>query len=491
MPEPPSEDRNGGSPMTSVRHLLAACLLGLLAACATTTGNVTITLDPSQHTLVPLETHAFTATVSGTTNTDVTWQATAGSVSGSGATIDYTAPATPGSYQLSATSVADASKTATAAITVAAIPPAPISVKLLASDAAAGDLFGHDVAIDGDVAVVGAPRHDLAAEDAGAAYVYRRSAGTWQEEAVLTAPDAAADALFGWAVAVSGDTVVVGNAAEPRSATYVFTYATGAWSHQQTIVPPDGTNEDAFGRALAIEGDTLLIGADRNDTAAVDAGATYVYGRAGTTWSKQAKLVASDGGFNERFGYAVDLSGTTAVIGAYGYEGLGPLTGYAYVFIEAAGAWSEQQKLVTLPYLDGDRFGQDVAIDIDDLAVGARLDDYFEKDSGSVHPFVRTGSSWTRLTRLAASNQAADGEFGYRVALDAGTLVASRTATPGTVYVFRQVAGSWTEISAVSEALGAFGNALDLSGTTLLVGAFHDADAGTGAGAAYLIELGP
>lgn len=477
--------------MRSLQHLLAACLVALLAACAATTEDVSIRLDPSQHTLAPLETHAFTATVTGTQITDVTWAATGGTVVGNGTTIAYTAPAAAGAYELTATSVADASKAATAAITVAQAPPALTPVKLLASDGAAGDLFGRDLAIDGDVAVVGAPRNDAAGTDAGAAFVFRRVAGSWQEEARLVASDAAAGAMFGWSVALSGDTVVVGNTAEPRSAVYVFTYVAGSWVSQQKITAADGSNEDDFGRALALEHDTLLVGADRDDTTAVDAGAVYVFTRAAGAWAEQAKLVAADGAFNERFGYAIDLSGATAVIGAYGSEGLGPLTGYAYVFVEDAGSWSEQEKLVTVPYVDGDRFGHDVAIDTDTVAVGARLDDYPEKDSGSVHLFTRTGTVWTRLTRLAASDHAADEEFGYRVALDGGVLAASRLAAPGTVYVFREASGTWSETDQLSEPVGAFGNALDASGTTLLVGAFHDVENGAEAGAVYVIALGP
>ncbi len=477
--------------MRTFQRLLAVLLMSLIAACAATSKDVTITVAPSQHTLLPLETHAFTATVTGTQNTDVTWHSTAGTVTGTGTTIDYTAPASAGSYELSATSVADTSRTATAAITVTTAPAPPGAVKLLAGDGAEGDLFGYDVAMDGSVLVVGAPKCDTAATDAGAAYVFTRAGGTWQEQARLTATDPVADAQFGWSVALSGDTIAVGNAAEPRGAVYVYISDNGSWTFQQKIVAADATNEDNFGRALALEGDTLVIGADRYDASVPDAGAAYVFTRAGATWTQQAKLVASDGAFNERFGYAIDLSGAMAVIGAYGNEGRGPLTGYAYVFLEDAGTWSQQQKLVTMPYVDGDRFGQAVAVDGDTIAVGARLDDFTEKDSGSVHLFTRTGTVWSRLTRLAASDQAADGEFGYKIALDADTLVASRIATPARVYIFRAASGTWTETDHVSIAGSAFGNALDLSGTTLLAGAFLDSELGTRAGSAYVIELGP
>lgn len=477
--------------MRALLSLLAVLLVGWLAACADAPTGIQISLDPSQHTLAPLETHTFTATVTGTPNTVVTWHATAGTVTGSGPTVDFTAPASPGAVELTATSVADPAKKATAAITVVAPQPPPGTTKLLASDGAAGDQFGTDVAIDGDVLVVGAPGNDAAGPDSGAAYVFVRAGSAWQQQARLAAPAAASGAMFGRSVAISGDTAVVADAAQPRSAVYVFTQAGDAWSFQQKLVPAAGSHQDGFGRALAVEGDTLLVGADRDDTAALDAGAAYVYTRSGGTWTEQARLVAPDGAFNERFGYAVELAGATAAIGAYGSEGLGPLTGFAYVFVEDAGTWSEQQKLTTMPYVDGDYFGHDVGLDGDALAVGARLDDGVEKDSGSVHLFARAGSTWTRQTRLTASDAAADGEFGYKVALDAGTLVASRLAAPATVYVFREASGAWTETERHSRPFGAFGNALALSGPTLVVGAFQDAEAGDDAGAAYVFEVQP
>ena len=267
-----------------------------------------------------------------------------------------------------------------------------------------------------------------------------------------------------------------------RAAPYTSTPAATAPDVPADIIAADATNEDNFGRALALRETRSWSERDRYDASVPDAGAAYVFTRAGATWTQQAKLVASDGAFNERFGYAIDLSGAMAVIGAYGNEGRGPLTGYAYVFLEDAGTWSQQQKLVTMPYVDGDRFGQAVAVDGDTIAVGARLDDFTEKDSGSVHLFTRTGTVWSRLTRLAASDQAADGEFGYKIALDADTLVASRIATPARVYIFRAASGTWTETDHVSIAGSAFGNALDLSGTTLLAGAFLDSELGTESG---------
>src|SRR6266542_1517326 len=156
--------------------------------------------------------------------------------------------------------------------------------KLTAGDAASGDQFGAAVGISGETAVVGAPVDDTAAgPNAGSAYVFVRSGTGWSQQAKLTASDAAAGDIFGFSVAVTGDTVVVG-----------------------------------------ASGDNML------------AGSAYVFVRSGTGWSQQAKLTASDAASGDRFGDAVGISGDTAVVGAqFGDTNAGSNAGSAYVFVSA------------------------------------------------------------------------------------------------------------------------------------------------------------
>lgn len=448
---------------------------------------VEMTLEPATVTLLPLETQVFTATVTGTDNTAVTWAVTGGVLDGSGTTVTYTAPAEAGAYTLTATSVADTSCNASAVITVNPEPASGL-VKLLASDAQAEDLFGHSLAVAGDTLVVGAPRSDAAAEDAGTVYVFEKRAGVWQEQQRLSASDGQVGDLFGWSVDVSIDTLVVGNLAEPGSSVYSYTKQADTWAEVQRL--DSGGNQDNFGRTLALDGDTLLVSADREDTVAEDAGTVYVYTREGDLWTKQQKLSASDGALKERFGFAVDLYGETALIGAHGYEGLGPLTGYAYVFKKEGDTWAEQQKLETLPFIDGDHFGHAVALNKDSLFIAANRDDYPDKDSGSVHVFTQVEETWTRQTRLNSGSPADNQLFGHALAATDDALAVTALSEPGTVNVLEAEA-PWAGQSAVSVQDVAFGQAVDLSGQTLAVGAFHDAELGVKAGAVYLTELTP
>src|SRR5262249_31949093 len=131
--------------------------------------------------------------------------------------------------------------------------------KLTASDGAAGDQFGSSVAISGDTAVVGAAGPGLST----AAYVFLRSSGVWSQQQKLTACDAAAGGWFVFFVAISGDTAVVGAFARRSlaGAAYVFLRRGVAWNQQAMLTASDAAASDEFGFSVAISGDTAVIGA--------------------------------------------------------------------------------------------------------------------------------------------------------------------------------------------------------------------------------------
>jgi hypothetical protein len=197
--------------------------------------------------------------------------------------------------------------------------------KLTASDAAWNDDFGTSVALSGDTAVVGAPFDDDAGSASGSAYVFVRSGTRWSQQQKLTASDAAPNDDFGLAVALSGDTAVVG--AENNSA-YVFVRSGTRWSEQQKLTASDAAAGAGgfFGNSVAVSGDTAVVGAYADVDAGGDSGAAYVFVRSGTRWSEQQKLTASDAAAGIRFGNSVAVSGDTAVVGAYADDS-------AYVFV--------------------------------------------------------------------------------------------------------------------------------------------------------------
>ncbi len=193
--------------------------------------------------------------------------------------------------------------------------------KLTASVRTQFDWYGYPVAISGDTIVLGAVGEDDLAEDAGAAYVFQRDETGWSEQAALLASDGSAGDYFGYPIAISGDTMAVATdlwtAGLQTAAVYIFQRDGESWIEQARLVSPEGSDDDGFGNNLAMDGDTLVIGACFDDTWA---GSVYVFQRNGEVWTQQAKLRSTDAAVWDRFGSAVAISGDTLVVGAPGAD---------------------------------------------------------------------------------------------------------------------------------------------------------------------------
>jgi FG-GAP repeat/HYR domain len=311
--------------------------------------------------------------------------------------------------------------------------------KLLASDAAELAAFGWSVAISGETIVVGAPFDDVG----GSAYVFVRSGGVWTQQQKLEASDAAVGDHFGVSVAISGETVVVGagsddGAAGPgQGSAYVFVRSGGVWSQQQKLLASDAAGGDNFGDSVAISGETVVVGAGNDSgSAGFFHGSVYVFVRSGGVWSQQQKLLASDAAADARFGFSVAISGETVVVGAPFDTGTaGPSPGSAYVFVRSGGVWSQQQKLEPSAPVVGDTgtFGWSVAISGETVVVGAnQADGAAGVSQGSAYVFVRSGGVWSQQQKLEASDAAANDLFGGSVAISGETIVVGAGGDEGT-----------------------------------------------------------
>jgi len=206
--------------------------------------------------------------------------------------------------------------------------------KLLASDGADFDLFGYSVAISGDTVVVGAHYDTDQGVRTGSAYVFERPArgwsGTLSQTAKLVASDGASWDLFGNSVAISGDTVIVGaheddDEGSDSGSAYVFEKPADGWSgtlnEDAKLLASDGAGVDLFGYSVAISGNTVVVGAHGDDDQGSSSGSAYVFERSGGGWSgilnEDAKLLASDGEYYDLFGFSVAASGVTVVVGAW------------------------------------------------------------------------------------------------------------------------------------------------------------------------------
>jgi len=325
--------------------------------------------------------------------------------------------------------------------------------QLTAGDGGGGDNFGWSVAVSGDTAVVGAYFDDVGANDRqGSAYVFTRSGTTWSQQQKLAAADGAANDEFGWSVAIAGNTVVVGalesdvGANFSQGAAYVFVRSGTAWSQQQKLTAADGAASDLFGWSVALSGDTAVVSAEY-DTVGANAyqGSAYVFVRSGTTWSQQQKLTAADGAANDYFGCSVALSGGTAVVGAHNDDvGANTDQGSAYVFTRSGTTWNQQAHLTAADGAANDWFGNSVAISGETAVVGAPKDVVgANTDQGSAYVFARSGTTWSQQQKLTAGDGAAWSSFGHSVAISGDTALVGAfyddvgaNTDQGSAYVF-------------------------------------------------------
>ena len=345
------------------------------------------------------------------------------------------------------------------------------------------DTFGIAVAIDGDVAVVGAyhedslgQREDNSVSDAGAAYVFRRVGGRWTFEAYLKAPQSSESDEFGYPVAISGDLVAVGShledsgdrtspdeTAENAGAVHLYRRVSGTWRYEAYVKARVPTAGDSFGWRVALEGERLAVGADRTDYSGpgldpppgepkMDSGSVTIFqpDEFGL-WQPVAILEPDDSEAGDQFGYSLSLDGDRIAVGSYNEPGdpaFGPDdrsmsgAGAVYIFeLSDDGIWAQVARLKASNGGEGDHFGSAVAIDGPLLVVGAARED----GSGEgVNP---------------PSNDAAD--------------------ESGAVYVFREFGpGDWRQEAYIKPAYGRgelyFGWSVDVVGERIAIGAPYD-----------------
>ncbi len=218
-----------------------------------------------------------------------------------------------------------------------------------------------------------------------------------------------------------------------------------AWIEKQKLLASDGATEDEFGSSVSLSG---LIGAFGDNDNGDSSGSAYVFTRSDTSWTQQAKLLASDAAAEDWFGYSISLSGDTALIGALGDDDNGNWSGSAYVFTRTGTSWTQQAKLIAMDGATNDRFGISVALNGDTAIIGALGDDDNGERSGSAYIFIRTGTTWTQQQKLLASDGAADAMFGCSVSLDIDTAIIGAFGadnSTGSAYVFTRTDISWTQ----------------------------------------------
>jgi len=419
---------------------------------------------------------------------------------------------------------------------------------------------------------------DNSAPHSGAAYIFERVGGVWSQQAYLKASNADVGDLFGHSVAISGELVVVGTYTERSSATgvngnesdnsargsgaaYIFERVGGVWSQQAYLKASNSESGDAFGWSLAISGELVVVGASFEDSNAIGvngnqssngaggSGAAYIFERVGGVWSQMAYLKASNTDQSDQFGASVAISDELVIVGAPGEDGNAvgvngdetgnsrTSSGAVYVFERASGVWSQQAYLKASNADVDDGFGVSVAIFGELAVVGARHEssnatgvngNEFNNSvfhSGAAYIFERVSGVWSQNAYLKASNTDVDDEFGLSVAISGERVIVGAwqessnaigvngnesddsAINSGAAYIFERVGGLWSQMAYLKAsntgASDQFGQAVAISGELVVVGAYFESSNATGingngsdnsadvAGAAYTFELPP
>lgn len=374
--------------------------------------------------------------------------------------------------------------------------PLPLAqtAKLTASDGTTNDAFGWSVAVSGDIVVVGATGDD----NKGAAYIFVKPSSGWggvlTETAKLIASNRVTNAIFGYSVGISGDTVIVG--APNQDSAYIFVRPSGGWGGILTqtarLTATDAISSDEFGFSVGISNNVAVIGADSDDIGAKsNQGSAYVFVKPGSGWkgvlTQTAKLIASDGAVEDSFGTLTRISSDTIVVGTRGDDNL---KGSAYVFIKPGSGWggilTQTAKLIASDGAAGDFFGVSVGVSGDTIVSGAIFHTVgLNNRQGAAYTFVKPGSGWsgtlTETARLIASDGAGDDRLGVSVAISGDTVVsgADKDDNKGSGYVFIKPVNKWSGILNEAAKLTAtdritgdlFGTSVAVDSGTIVAGA--------------------
>lgn len=388
-----------------------------------------------------------------------------------------------------------------------------VEQKVVASDGQADDLFGYASLVMGNTAFISAPAPGFRP---GKVYVYTYSAGSWSKSQVLSATPAPSDGtppnwadFFGWSLAASGNTLVVGapfnfnSMFGPTGAAYVFTQSGGTWTQQQELNSSDIAPDDWLGISVGVSGNTAVVGAyNHNGTE----GAVYVFSNSGGTWTQAQELAAGDGtsGDGHEFGYALAFDGTNLLVGAPGPDsstGTLPI-GTVYAFADSGGTWGQTQELNASDGVQGDQYGFSLALSGSTALVGTPHAAIGSNAAqGAAYVLAQSSGTWAEQQKLVSGDGVANDQFGLSVALQGATALVGEWShneasgghqpapKPGNVYQFTSAAGDWTQTQEflASDATDgdSFGWSVSLDAATTLVGAQNTVNGNTFQGSAY------
>lgn len=310
------------------------------------------------------------------------------------------------------------------------------TLKIFAADGGADDQFGYSMAVSGDTLVVGAPVRS-------AVYIYVWNGTQWAQQAKLTTPG---DIRFGASLAIQGDNLLVGAAWETitqpaQGSVYYFTRSGGVWTQQQRIIPAFVGAGHRFGTSIAMDGNTIIVGVpDTNNFGGVPYGSVDIFVRTGNTWVQQGDAMVSFGGLSNEcereFGRSVTIKGDTVAISCP-RAGTSPPNpdpnhnhGAVYIYKrDGTGSWFAQLILRPADNKYNDYFGSGIAFAQDgSLIVGAKGAGPVGARTGAVYTFSGSDTNWVQAQKIFPSDMVVNGEFGNNLTVNGEQMMVSTVA---------------------------------------------------------------
>jgi hypothetical protein len=390
-------------------------------------------------------------------------------------------------------------------------------IEVTASDASAKSTFGLSVALDADTGAVGAPNRAGSKKNEGSVYIIERDLGgtdNWGERTRIDASDADNGDRFGTAVAISGDTLVVGapfnnDLGNASGSVYVHERDQGgadAWGEVVKLLPAAGDKNDQFGYAVAVAGDVLAASSPKDKQ-----GKVFIHGRdqgGPDAWGLVKVIQGSSASNGDRFGWHLALDGDLLVVGAPNDDDAAKNAGAVYVFEQDLGGadnWGERAKIVPSGGLKADQFGWRVDVFGSSVAVGATRSNDGGKGAGKAFLYERDlggSNAWGQFKQLRNDPVSAKDQFGSSVVVEGAALIigaandGSFANNGGSMRVNSQDQGgtsNWgfvNEVGASNASSGdRFSTSADMDGTTLMVGAPLVDGAGNDSGSVYIFHV--
>ncbi|NPV01361.1 MAG: hypothetical protein HPY53_08255 [Brevinematales bacterium] len=376
--------------------------------------------------------------------------------------------------------------------------------KFTACDGVANDEYGIYISVSGDGSAfaVGSHKDDDKGADSGSVYLYSKSGSVWLTNKFIASDGAAGD-LFGIvSLSADGTILAVGSQRDDdkgadSGSVYLFTKSGSVWLTNK-FVALDGAASDWFGRAVSLsaDGTVMVVGSRKDDDKGTDSGSAYLFTKSGSVWLTN-KFVPLDGAADDLFGYSVSVSadGNAFAVSAWQDDDKGTNSGSVYLFTKSGSVWLTN-KFVPNNQFAYQRFGESVSVSADgtSLIVGAWNDQDKGDGSGAVYLFTKSGSDWI-TNKFYAFDEAAYDCFGTSVSIsaDGNKIAASSTGddSKGSVYLFIKSGSDWltNKYIAYDGAVNDyFGASVSLSGDggTVVVGSYGDDDMGSISGSVYV-----